>query len=238
MTTLSIVPTPIGNLKDITLRGLELLKTRRIIICEDTRVTKKLLSLVGIPTTNKVFLSYYEPKEAEKLPEIIEFLTHEDGVLVSDAGTPMLNDPGFLLVKAIKTYHENINIEVLPGPSAITTALINSGISSNRFMFVGFLPDSSAEIKVLLESLKKIDNILETTFICFDSPLRIRSSLSIFNKLFGENVEISINRELTKKFEQMEFGNPKFLLEKIKSNELILKGEFVIVFRLLNFDRY
>jgi len=151
MRKLYVVPTPIGNLKDITLRSLEILKEVEYIFCEDTRRTKILLDHYGIK--DKKLISYFAPKEEEKIPYLLEILKNHNAVLVVDSGMPAISDPGYKLIKAC--LEENIEVEVLPGPSAFLTALIGSGLPPDKFLFLGFLPKKG--LKNYLEKLKNLE---------------------------------------------------------------------------------
>lgn len=218
MSKLLLIPTPIGNLEDITLRAVSLLKKINILLAEDTRTTKKLLRKYNI--TTKV-ISFHSHNEHSTLEKWIKKL--ESGFfigLVSDAGTPGISDPGFLLIReAIK---KNIDVECLPGPTAFLPALIISGIPCNSFVFEGFLPVKKGRNK----KLKKLSK--ETrTMIFYESPHRIIKTLKLFIEFFGEERYSSISRELTKIFEETKRGSLKELLEYFKDKKP--KGEFVII---------
>ncbi|MBD3362344.1 16S rRNA (cytidine(1402)-2'-O)-methyltransferase [Candidatus Dojkabacteria bacterium] len=231
MNTLYIVPTPIGNLGDITIRSLNLLKENEYIICEDTRIAKKLLNLLDVDTGNKKFISYYEPKETELTPKVLAILLENDAVFTSDSGTPLISDPGYKLLKEIRTNFKNrIKIEVLPGATSITTALVASGQPTHKFTFLGFLPTKKVKKERLFESLKDHSQILNGSYIAFESPYRVEKTLKIMGSIYKDNVTISLCRELTKKFESIKTGKPIDLLEKIDKKEIKIKGEFVLVF--------
>lgn len=233
MATLFIIPTPIGNLGDITIRGLKTLKAVDYIVCEDTRVTKKLLKLLDINIENKKFISYYEPKETELTPKVLAILLENDAGLITDSGTPLISDPGYKLLKEIRTnFKGRIKIEVLPGATSITTALINSGLPTHKFTFLGFLPKKNTKKQRLLEKLKKHSKILNNSYIAFESPYRVKKTLKVMEKIYEDKATIALCRELTKKFENTHLGTASKLLEKIKNNNIKIKGEFVIVFYL------
>jgi len=198
MGKLYVVPTPIGNLKDITLRALEVLRQVNYIACEDTRRTRILLNHYEIK--GKKLISYYEPKEERQIPKILRVLEKEDVALVSDAGTPAVSDPGYRLIK--RCIEEGIEVEVLPGPSAVITALVGSGLPTDRFTFLGFPPKKGT--KRFFEELKPCE---DTTFILFESPKRVVKTLHLVREVFGE-VKACVARELTKVHEEYFLSYP------------------------------
>ena len=222
MPKLYVVPTPIGNLKDITLRALEVLREVKYIACEDTRRTLILLNHYDIK--GKKLISYYEPKEEKQIPKILKILEKEDVALVTDAGTPSISDPGYRLIR--RCIEEGIEIEVLPGPSSVITALVGSGLPPDRFLFVGFPPKKGT--KGFFEELKKCE---DTTVIAFENPNRVLKTLKIISEVFGEDIKTCIARELTKVHEEYIRGTIKEVIEEIESRGS-LKGEVVILFRI------
>jgi len=216
--TLYIVPTPIGNLEDITLRSLRILKEVDLIAAEDTRHTKRLLNHFGIHTP---LISYYREKEVERSEEILHRLQEGQNIaLVSDAGTPCISDPGAILVKLI---HENgLTVVPLPGASALTTALSASGITATSFLFVGFLPSKKGQRRKLLASLAASEHPI----VLYESPHRIESLLSDALETLGERQSFWA-RELTKTFEDLQHGTLSELLAK--SREGRNRGEFVVI---------
>ncbi len=219
---LHIVATPIGNTEDITLRAIKILEKTQTIICEDTRNAKKLFNLLNISIKEKTFISYYKGKESLKLKKIIEIIKEKgEAALISDAGTPLVSDPGYLLIKeAIK---QNIKIIPVPGPSSILTAIMSAGIKTdNGFVFLGFLPNGKQKIKRVFQKYLS----LPTAFIFFESPRRIKESIKILSENFGKR-NIAICRELTKIHEEILRGKTKEILEYMKDREL--KGEIVVV---------
>ncbi|MDW8095886.1 MAG: 16S rRNA (cytidine(1402)-2'-O)-methyltransferase [Aquificaceae bacterium] len=222
MGKLYVVATPIGNLKDITIRALEVLREVNFIACEDTRRTLVLLNYYEIK--DKKLISYYEPKESVQVPKIIKLLEREDVALVSDAGTPSISDPGYRLIKAC--VEKGIQVEVIPGPSAVLTAIVGSGLATDRFTFLGFLPRKGLES--FFESLKAC---MDTTFVAFESPNRLVKSLQIMGKVYGGEVPVCVARELTKIHEEYVRGK---LSEVLKSfvDRGETKGELVILWRL------
>lgn len=210
------VPTPIGNLEDITLRALNVLKKVDIIACEDTRESKKLLNHYNI---NKRLTSYHKFNEKQKSEEIVKNV--RDGktyAIITDQGMPGISDPGHILIK--ECLKENISYTILPGASSILTALIASGFDNDKFSFYGFIPKKNQEKKILYEILKNEDK----TSILFDSPHNLANTIDDFKLLFP-NRKIAIIRELTKKFEEYKL----FIIKDLDINTITLKGEFVLV---------
>ena len=218
MSKLYIIPTPIGNLEDITLRAIRLLKEADLVLAEDTRTTKKLFANYNIDTTLASFHMHNEHKVLAKFIDRLK--AGETFALVSDAGTPGISDPGFLLVR--ECVKNNIEIECLPGATAFVPALVNSGLPSEKFIFEGFLPTKKGRqtrLKLLLEE--------ERTMIFYESPHRIVKTLSQFAEYFGEDRKVSVSREISKMFEETKRGKVKEVL--IHFEEKKPKGEFVIV---------
>ena len=215
---LYLVPTPIGNLKDITLRALEVLKNVDLIVCEDTRQTLKLLNHYQI---KKRLESFHAHSDERKLEQLIQRLRQgEEIALVSDAGTPGISDPGFKLTS--RAWQEKIKVIPLPGPSAFLTALSGSGLPINQFVYLGFLPVKKGRQKVF----KQIKTGGERTFVLYEAPHRLRRTLFDLEEHVGE-VEIVIARELTKIYEEFWRGTAKEALEYFKNP----RGEFVIIVR-------
>jgi len=214
---LYIVPTPIGNMEDITLRAIETLKNSDIILAEDTRHAKKLLNHYNI--TTKVN-SYHLNNEHKKVDEYIKMLINGNKVsLITDAGTPCISDPGFLLIReAIKS---NILITCLPGPTAFIPALVVSGLSSDSFIFEGFLPRKKGRKSKLLE----ISQNTKTT-ILYESPFRVIKTLLDLKELMGSDRKIAIVREISKIYEEVFRGTVEEAI--LEYNERPIRGEFVI----------
>jgi len=212
------VATPIGNLDDLTLRALNVLKSADAVACEDTRETLKLLNHYHI---KKRLISYFHPKEKQKLPLIISLLNKGKNIaLVSDAGTPGLSDPGFPLIR--EALNHKIKIVPIPGPSAVTAALPVSGLPTHRFLFLGFPPVKKTAIRKLLTSLKD-----EPSTLVFYLPTRkIPNFLKYINDVLGAR-EIVIAREMTKVYEQFIRGTSEEILDNIDS--LTLKGETTLL---------
>lgn len=215
---LSIVPTPIGNLADMTLRALETLKRADLIICEDTRQTWKLLQHYGV---SKPLLSYHEHSKAGRVDEVSELLKQGKNLaLVSDGGMPLVSDPGFCVVH--KALEQNLPFEVLPGPSAVDTALVLSGLPCDSFSFLGFLSNKGASRKKELQVLRD----REETLVFFESPFRIVKTLQDMLEIFG-NREAAVVREMTKKFEEVLRGNLSDLIRDMTQKPR--KGEMVVL---------
>ena len=216
--TLYIVATPIGNLEDITLRALRILKEVDLIAAEDTRHTRKLLTHYGIPTP---LTSYYDQVEAEKAPALIAQLQAGKNIaLVSDAGTPCVADPGFrLLTEAVEA---GLSVVPIPGPSMVTALLSVGGLPTNRFAFEGFLPAKRNQRRNALQHLQREDR----TLVFFESPHRVLAMLADLEDLCG-NRQIVIGRELTKMFEEVLRGKVSELRAVLEAREI--KGELAIL---------
>jgi len=214
---LYIVPTPIGNLDDITLRAINTLKSSDLILSEDTRHAKKLLSHYKISTKVK---SYHLNNEHKKVNEYVKLMLNGKTIsLITDAGTPCISDPGFLLVReAIKN---EIKITCLPGPTALIPAIVLSGLSSDAFIFEGFLPRKKGR----KSKLKQISHNVMTTII-YESPYRIIKTLSDLSDFLGGDREISVSREISKIYEETFRGSVNDALEHFSDKKI--KGEFVI----------
>lgn len=215
---LFVVATPIGNLQDITLRALETLKNAGAIVCEDTRVTSVLLKKYEI---KKDLIALNEFNEEHIIYKILSLLQSQNIALVSDAGTPLISDPGYRLVNEAKK--RGVRIVPIPGASSVIAALSASGLPTDKFAFLGFLPKSSAKSKKILMNYKAID----TTIVLFESPHRIIELLKNLKDLFGD-IEITIGRELTKIYE--EISSCKISEFEEKYTKKAPKGEFVVLF--------
>lgn len=216
--TLYLVATPIGNLEDITLRALRTLKECDVIAAEDTRRTGQLLKHFEIA---KPLLSYFQFNEAKRSEQIIERLRRGEKVaLVTDAGTPGISDPGERVVKAVIA--AGLRVEPVPGPSAVIAALTGSGLPTDEFHFVGFLPHKSGQRRTELERLKTVAG----TLVLYESPYRIEKLLAELAEIFPHR-RVVFARELTKKFEEFLRGTPAELIAQI--GKRTLKGEFVVL---------
>lgn len=218
--TLYIVPTPIGNLEDITLRALRVLKECDLVACEDTRQSLKLLTHFEI---SKPLVSFYSYNQQYRLPRIIDKLLNGQNVaLVSDGGTPAISDPGYVLVK--EALENGIKVEPLPGASAVITALVGSGLPTDGFIFCGFLKRKPGKMRK--ELLQYVN--LGKTVVFYESPHRIVKTAELCEEVFGADAKMCLAREITKKFEEFIRGTVKEVNEEIR-NRQNLPGEFVVL---------
>lgn len=235
MGILYIVATPIGNLKDITLRGAEILSKVAVVVCEDTRRTGKLLEFVRdlIPVGENYqrpeLISMTDYNERLKCRSLIERLNRgADIALVSDSGSPLFSDPGFHLVRA--ALEAGIKVESIPGASAIIPAVQVSGLSSDRVLFWGFLPKKRSDKAKVFEKFKQISSVEALTAVFFESPFRVRETLEILAENFPDS-RLAVVKELTKLHEEIVRGNAKEVFEKFPAKTL---GEVVLVLRLID----
>jgi 16S rRNA (cytidine1402-2'-O)-methyltransferase len=218
MSKLYLVPTPVGNLKDITFRAIEVLETADLILAEDTRQARKLLTHYNISTPVQSHHMFNEHKTVEAISSKIA--NGQTIALISDAGTPGISDPGFLLVR---TCVENgIQVETLPGPTAFVPALVNSGLPCDRFCFEGFLPQKKGRQKKLLALQDE-----SRTMIFYESPYRLVKALNEMVIVFGAEREASVSREISKIYEENIRGTLTFISDHYKNNPP--KGEIVII---------
>ncbi|WP_300102351.1 16S rRNA (cytidine(1402)-2'-O)-methyltransferase [uncultured Alistipes sp.] len=218
MAKLYIVPTPIGNLDDITLRAINVLRGVDFILAEDTRTSSVLLKHLGIE--KRLYAHHKFNEHATVAAVAAEIAAGRDAALISDAGTPGISDPGFLLVRTC--VEAGIEVETLPGATALIPALVQSGFPCDRFCFEGFLPQKKGRMKHLQALADE-----ERTMVFYESPYRVVKCLEQFAETFGADRRISVSRELTKKFEQTLRGTVAELLEYFRTTEP--RGEFVIV---------
>ncbi len=238
--TLSLIATPIGNLEDITMRSVRKLLEVDGIVCEDTRKTGMLLKkvreyarMLQLDSARKNdtpvrLLSYHEHNEARRIPEIINALKNGLNIaVVSDAGTPGVSDPGFRLVRACVA--EGIPVESLPGPTSVITALVVSGLPTDKFTFLGYPPHKGGKRKQLYEAVKQAEQYVKSTIILFEAPHKLKKTLDELLETFGD-IDIVITRELTKLHEEV---RREKLSESITHfNKVTPKGEFVLLFHL------
>ena len=219
--TLFIVATPIGNLDDITFRAVEILKGIDIVLAEDTRHSKKLLKHLNIV---KPIRAFHEHNEREKTKAIMDELHSGKSIaLISDAGTPLISDPGYFLVAQAKK--EDLRVVPIPGASALITALSASGLASDSFTFLGFLPNKkTARIKLLKSLLNQTE-----TFIFYESPKRILATLTDMYAIFGDSRKVCLAKELTKAFETIQTDSISNLIKYLNIDQSHQKGEFVIL---------
>ena len=217
---LYIVATPIGNLKDISLRAIDILSEATIIAAEDTRVSKKLFSLLNIPS-NKTFITYEDHSEQDKFQYIINLILEGNSVaLISDAGSPLISDPGYKLVRECRKL--DIKVTTLPGPCAVVCALQLSGLPTNRFMFAGFIPNKDKARLDLFNELKGINS----TLVLYETAQRIEKTLIALAQIMPLR-EIAVVREISKLYEECIQGTVEDVIEKISA--MPIKGEIVLV---------
>ena len=222
MSKFYVVATPIGNMGDITFRAVQTLKEVDLILCEDTRETKKILQKYNI---NKPTMSYHSQSKLSKLDRIFELL--EEGknlALVSDAGTPTISDPGAMLISQIKTHlSDSVDVIPIPGASAVIAALSASGLPTHEFTFLGFLPHKKGR-----ETLFKEIAESKRTMVFYESPHRILKTLESLIK-FCPNKKVCLAREMTKIYEEFKTGSPSELLDYLTQNPIKQKGEFTVL---------
>lgn len=216
--TLYVIATPIGNLQDITLRAIEMLKEVDLIVCEDTRITSRLLTKYEI---KKPMVAVSEFNEEQVVYDVINKLETQNIALVSDAGTPLISDPGYRIVNTAKK--KGFSVVPIPGPSAVIAALSASGLPTDKFVFLGFLSKSEAKATKNLEVFKTI----ETTIALYESPHRIVETLEIIQKIFGD-IPVTIARELTKIYEEIITENATTHIQNYREKEP--RGEIVVLF--------
>jgi 16S rRNA (cytidine1402-2'-O)-methyltransferase len=215
---LYLVPTPLGNLKDITLRSIEVLQSVDLILCEDTRTSSRLLQHYNI---QKPLSPYHQHNEHKIVQHLVDQLqAGKTMALITDAGTPGISDPAFLLVR--ECIKNDVKVECLPGATAFVPALVNSGIPSNRFVFEGFLPLKKGRMTLLKSLLEE-----ERTMIFYESPVRLVKTLEEFIQYFGPDRQCSVSRELSKMFEENKRGKLREVAEFFKHKAV--KGEIVII---------
>lgn len=218
--TLYVVATPIGNLKDITIRAIEVLQSCDLVACEDTRHSQRLFQAHGITNKTKALHQHNENHDSEQI--IKQIINGLNVALISDAGTPLISDPGFPLIQL--AHKQSIQVVPIPGPSALIALLSVAALNTNPFVFHGFLPAKS------LQRLHAYQNWLplESTHVFYESSHRILDSVEQLIEVFGKDTEIAMGRELTKRFEQIFRGSAAGLMALLQSNNKHLKGEFVL----------
>jgi len=220
--TLYVVATPIGNLEDITLRALRILKEVDVILCEDTRTTKKLLQHYEITTKTESFHTHSTDEKINAIITSLEFGTKM--AMVTDAGTPGISDPGALLINRIITSQKSVKIEAIPGPSALTAAFSISGVITSDFTFLGFIPHKKGR-----ETMFKEINESERSVVFYESTHRILKTLKSLSEHFKTERKISVARELTKIYEEVKCDTPQNLFNYFTENPVKTKGEFVCI---------
>jgi 16S rRNA (cytidine1402-2'-O)-methyltransferase len=244
MGTLFVVATPIGNLADITFRAVKTLLTVDVIACEDTRRCRMLLTEIQKryhflvkdmlknvkPDFEQMTISYYEQNEMQQIPKIINVLKNGLSVaLISDAGTPLISDPGFKLVR--EAIQEGIKVESVPGPSSVISALVSSGLPTDKFLFVGYPPHKPGHRITFFRKIFSLISIIRVTVIFFVAPHKLIRTLEEMQEVFG-NIEVCLARELTKAHEEVVSGRLSEFMHLYKHTQP--KGEFVILFNISN----
>ena len=217
MPVLYVVATPIGNLEDITLRALRVLGEVGLIAAEDTRTARKLLNRYNINTR---LTSYFEHNKRGRMPQLLEMLEEKDVALISEAGMPGISDPGYELIKG--AIEKGIKVEVVPGASALTTALAAAGLATDQFVYLGFLPRKKGEKRTLLSSVGEEPR----TIVCFESPYRVKDSLQAMLEVLGDR-QVAVCRELTKLHEEVYRAPLSEAIAHFKQP----RGEFTIVLK-------
>lgn len=222
---LYLVATPIGNLEDITLRALKTLEAANLILSEDTRRIAKLLHHYRIKTPKT---SFHEHNEEKKIPSVLRKLKRGENIaLVSNAGTPLVSDPGFKLVR--EAQRQGFKVVPIPGPSALLSAITISGLPTDKFTFLGYLPRTKSKRQKLFANLHRTAKILKTTFVAFESPHRLNKTLADLAETIPE-AKVVIARELTKIHEELQRGTPKTLLNSLVDKTT--KGEITLVIQV------
>ncbi len=222
---LTIVPTPIGNLKDITFRALEVLQSVDGIICEDTRRTSLLLNHFDIKKPLIVINDYNESSKVDLV--LNKLISGQNLALVSDAGTPLISDPGFKLIN--QCLKNNIEIDSLPGPTSITTSLALSGLPTDKFIFLGYLPEKPGHRKEMIVKITKLKEVFKSTYIIFVSPYKLIKTLEELELELG-NIEVVLEKELTKIHQTVIRDSISNILAKLKTQPP--KGEYILLFNL------
>lgn len=235
MGTLYVVATPIGNLQDLSYRAVDILTRVEIIACEDTRHTGLLLKYIrdnklgrNPDAVSSTLLSYYEQNEFKRIPQVLNALKNGiDVALVSDAGTPTISDPGFKLVR--ECVAQGIKVESIPGPSSLISALVVSGLPTDKFIFIGYLPKKVGRRKKLLQNLTLLQHSIKVTIIMFEAPHRLLQTLNELKEIFGD-IHIVVARELTKIHEEIRREKIAEFIEHF--SKVLPRGEFIVLFHL------
>lgn len=227
---LYVVATPIGNMQDITYRAVKILKEVPYIACEDTRLTGRLLSEIKAEQ-KPMLISYYEESEDARIPNILNLLINGQSVaLVSDSGTPLISDPGYPLIR--ECIRHGIRVISIPGPSAAISVLVSSGLPTDKFLFLGFLPRKEGHRVKFLEKVKKSNLELESTIVIYEAPHRLLKTLKSIKSVYGD-IQITLGRELTKIHEEVVSESVLVLIEKYEKT--LPRGEFVVLFNTKDF---
>ena len=221
-----IIPSPIGNLDDITIRAINVIKEVDFLVVENKLTTKKLLKNLKLET-KKIFTYNDHSTKADRRNILSQLKEGLSGGIISDAGTPLISDPGYKLISELIL--SDVNIISLPGPTALITALTGSGLPTDKFQFLGFLPKKNKELVAALHECSDFSG----TSIFYETPHRLMASLEIVDQIFGSKVHICVAKELTKLHENFFRGTPKEVLQIFNEKKELIKGEFVL---LINFD--
>lgn len=228
---LYVVATPIGNLEDVTLRALRIFKEANLIITENQPTTRKLFSLLNLNISGKRLVTFADFNSKQSLPKIIELLKNsENSVLISEAGTPLISDPGYEIISFIRQNNLVIDVFCVPGPSSIISHLSISGLPTDNFMFVGFLPKKLGKATKVLNILESINRSLKTTFVILESKHRLEKTLKLIFELYPNSL-ISLGLELTKKFERVYYGDIEQVLKKVSTEKI--NGEAILHLQML-----
>jgi len=231
MSNLFLVSTPIGNLDDLSMRASTVLATSDVVFCEDTRKSGKLFVYISDKyglTAKPKLIRFDDNMENKNLDKFVNIIKQNKNVsIVSDAGTPLINDPGYKLIREILNNHTDINVVTIPGPSAVISTLILSGMEPDSFMFIGYLPKKNTQREIVFNKCFQINKIKPTTFIALETVYRLEKTLKLLDKLFKDKVTVFVAHELTKLHESTYKETPANLIEKTKK----LKGEITLAFR-------
>jgi 16S rRNA (cytidine1402-2'-O)-methyltransferase len=223
---LFVVATPIGNLQDISERAIKILKISNAYIAENFITFKKLCTAVGVDIKDKQVLRFGDFNNKNSLQRATDLiLKNKNTCLITEAGTPLISDPGFKIVQSLRENYKQVNIVPVPGPSALTAHLSVSGLPTDKFMFIGFLPKTKSKRNKILESLGKINNVQKTTFVMYESKYKLLQTVEAINTLYPSSY-LSVAKELTKLNEKVFYGPTNSVLKELNTSNL--KGEFVL----------
>lgn len=225
---LYVVATPIGNIGDISKRAIETIKNVNVVIAENSHKFKKLCSLLNIDHSNKQIITYGDFSNDNNLQGILLLISKsKKTLLVTEAGTPLISDPGYKIIEKLRKENLDVNIAAIPGPSAVVAHLSISGLPTDKFMFLGFLPKTKSKRLNVLKNLNQINKIIKTTFVIYESKYKIKNTLQDIQSLYPTST-VSVANELTKMHEKVYFGTPEEVLKNITTP----KGEFVVHLKL------
>ena len=226
MNTLYVVATPVGNMGDISQRALEVLKNAKLIITENQDTTRKLFNLLDLNIRGKELFTFADFSKEKDIDQAIKLIKRfPNSCLVSEAGTPLISDPGYKLISSIRNKGLDINIVAVPGPSSLTAHLSISGLPTDKFLFLGFLPKTKSKRENIIKNLSKINKIIKATYVIFESKYKIKDTLELIRK-YHPSAKLSVGNDLTKMFESVYYGNVNTVIEKINGTKT--KGEFIL----------